>query len=190
MYSYALHQKFTFQLTCMSGRSCTQGTANLPFLEGSQPFPGTFHGNADHNWYRRAGPVNRLDYRIVRSLHHLQLKSAKLDIDVIRVIYIILHVFTKRFIKMVTTQKLTFVNGQFYVFWAVERETPEILKCPSCPCTGVMVKLSTSFSTALNGCSKALTVCTVLRKEKHPTISCRFFSAQKKVKKQFKQFHS
>lgn len=52
------------------------------------------------------------------------------------------------------------------VFWAEKRETSDILKGPSCPCAGVMVELSTSFSTALNGCSKALTVCTVLQREK------------------------
>lgn len=60
----------------------------------------------------------------------------------------------------------TFVNSQFMVFWAEKRETSDILKGPSCPCAGVMVELSTSFSTALNGCSKALTVCTVLQREK------------------------
>lgn len=61
----------------------------------------------------------------------------------------------------------TFVNGLFSVFWAEKRETPDILKGSSCPRTGVMVELSTSFSTALNGCSKALTICTVLRKEQN-----------------------
>lgn len=60
--------------------------------------------------------------------------------------------------------KHTFVNGLFSVFWAEKRETPDILKGSSCPRTGVMVELSTSFSTALNGCSKALTICTVLQK--------------------------
>jgi len=68
------------------------------------------------------------------------------------------------------------------MFWAEERETPDILKGPSCPRTGVMVELSTSFSTALNGCSKALTVCTVLRKERSHSISKMFFAEQNSTK--------
>lgn len=79
--------------------------------------------------------------------------------------------FTKAFTYFVSSYtQHTFVNGQFSVFWAEERKTPDILKGPSCPRTGVMVELSTSFSTALNGCSKALTVCTVLQKERHNQI--------------------
>lgn len=81
-------------------------------------------------------------------------------------IFTSVNYFTIAFTYIVSsyTQR-TFVNGQFIVFWAEERETSDILKGPSCPRTGVMVELSTSFSTALNGCSKALTVCTVLQKE-------------------------
>lgn len=79
------------------------------------------------------------------------------------------------------------MNGQFTVFWAEEWETPDILKGPSCPRTGVMVKLSTSFSTALNGCSKALTVCTVLQKRRHQQTSLKCLFPQLKLQNPQKQ---
>lgn len=63
----------------MSGRFYTLGTANLPFLEGSRPCPGISHGNADHNWCRRAGPAGPLGYHTARNLHHLQLRARKLN---------------------------------------------------------------------------------------------------------------
>lgn len=150
-------------LTCMSGRFCTQGTASLPSSEGSRPCPGISHGNADRNWCRRAGPVGPPGYHIARNLHHLQLWAGKLKKESVSSeepnIYSVKYSLTQ-------VALLTFVNGQCRVFWAEERESPDILKGPSCPRTGVMVELSTSFSTALNGCSKALTVCTVLQKER------------------------
>lgn len=64
-------------LTCMSGRLCTQGIATLPSLEESQPYPGTSHGNADHNWCKRVGLVIPLGYHIARNLYHLQLWIGK-----------------------------------------------------------------------------------------------------------------
>lgn len=68
------------RLTCKSGRFCTQGTANLPFLEGSQPYLSISRGNADHNWCRRAGPAGPLGYHTVCNVRHLQLgnKTANL----------------------------------------------------------------------------------------------------------------
>lgn len=62
---------------------------------------------------------------------------------------------------------LTSVDGQLDVVRAEEGQTPDVLMSPSRPGTGVMVELSASFSTALDGCSKALTVCTVLVRGKN-----------------------
>ena len=56
------------------------------------------------------------------------------------------------------------MDGQLDVVRTEEGQTPDVLMGPSRPGTGVMVELSTSFRTALYGCSKALTVCTVLVK--------------------------
>lgn len=163
----------------MSGRFYTRGTANLPVLEGSRPCPGISHGNADHNWCRRAGPTGLLGYRTICNLHHLQLwgKTSEWSVNCILEIQVDLHIKLKSNSRSISVYPCrTFVNSQIMVFWAEKRETSDILKGPSCPCAGVMVELSTSFSTALNGCSKALTVCTVLQREIAKVIANIFLS--------------
>ena len=66
------------------------------------------------------------------------------------------------------------------MIWTEEGETPDILKSPSRPRAGVMVQSSTSFSTALDGGSKALTVSTVL--EKGETRESNVFILNKNIK--------
>lgn len=72
------------------------------------------------------------------------------------------HCFTRVHELIVIKTALTFADGQLNVLCAQDRAPPEVLKGAGGPRAGVMVRAITPLLTALDGCSKALTICTML----------------------------
>lgn len=62
--------------------------------------------------------------------------------------------------------RLTFTDGMLDVVRAQDGALPEVLKGSGSPRTRIMVRAVTPLLTALNGCSKALTICTMLHRER------------------------
>lgn len=67
-----------------------------------------------------------------------------------------------KYSKIKDVQILTFADGQLDMLYAQDRTPPEVLIGASGPRAGVMVRAITPLLTALDGCSKALTICTML----------------------------
>lgn len=60
---------------------------------------------------------------------------------------------------------LTFSDGELDVVHTQDGALPEVLEGSGSPRTRIMVRAVTTLLTALNGCSKALTICTMLHRE-------------------------